>query len=474
MSDYRPTNQPRNLHEALQYNDAGQAELRVSTELNVANATFTVSVDNFPAVQTVDGTIDVGNWPANQGVSLVDGASLSAFGRQRGASLKLLGEFRTFYGTTGNIEMINSTTGTASATANLTAKFVTLSVGTANGDRVIRQSRQYHPYLPGTGQLGLITFCFGEAKGNVQQSVGLYDDNDGIFLVMDGTTAKLVERKGGVNVTEVIQTSWNVDEFDGLGPSGVTLDWTKAQILVIDYEWLGVGRARVGFDVDGRIYYAHYFNHANSVTEPYNRQPSLPARWELRNVNNVPSPSSMRAICYSVYSEGGPDGTGFLNSASNNTTGVSISGSTGDSKGILAVRLKNTVNGVPVKALARIKEWEIVTTETIHYKVLLLPSSAFISGTPAWSTATPTGWCEYTTNFGINLAAGTDYFVLHQGYAIGGGGNKVDATSALIEERTAAIYQNISSTDSMIAAIVGYRMSNNATAYASLEWLEIK
>ena len=153
---------------------------------------------------------------------------------------------------------------------------------------------------------------------------------------------------------------------------------------------------------------------------------------------------------------------------------MSISGSTGASKGILAVRLKNTVNGVPVKALARLKEWEIVTTETIHYKVLVFPSSAFISGSPTWTPAAPTSWCEYTTNFDINLSAGNDYFILHQGYAIGGGGNKVDATSALIEERTAAIYQNISSTDSMIAAIVGYRMAGNASAYAALEWLEVK
>jgi hypothetical protein len=45
--------------------------------------------------------------------------------------------------------------------------------------------------------------------------------------------------------------------MDGTGRSGITLDVTKTQIFIVDLEWLGVGRVRLGFVIDGKIYYCH-------------------------------------------------------------------------------------------------------------------------------------------------------------------------------------------------------------------------
>ena len=45
--------------------------------------------------------------------------------------------------------------------------------------------------------------------------------------------------------------------MDGTGKTGLELDFTKAQLFVIDMEWLGVGRVRFGFYAYGRIYYCH-------------------------------------------------------------------------------------------------------------------------------------------------------------------------------------------------------------------------
>ena len=43
------------------------------------------------------------------------------------------------------------------------------------------------------------------------------------------------------------------------------------------------------------------------------------------------------------------------------------------------------------------------------------------------------------------------------------------------DNRSAAIYQNYDSADSMIFAVVGYRIPNdNAVMRASLNWVEIK
>lgn len=445
---------PRNLHKALDYDTSGQLALR----------TITAFSGNTPIPITTLGS--------SIAVTQADSANVTAFGRLRTSSTRLLGEFRTFYGTTGATEMVNVATNSGTATVNLAGKYYTLAVTNAANSRIIRQSLQYHPYIPGTSNIGFITFCFGVAAAGLQQSVGFYDNDNGILFRMNGTTPEIVIRKAGSDAEIRAKSLWNVDQFDGNGPSGVTLDFTKAQILVVDYQWLGVGRVRVGFDVDGVVYYAHQFLHANDSLVPYSTQPSLPARWEMLNVSGPGG--SMTAICYAMMCEGEDFESGFLNSASNGTTPIAIN-NTLAGFGMLAVRLQNTVNTIPVKAFARLKNWGISTNNDIFYKVLILSGASAISGSPSWTACTPTGWCEYTTNFTLASDPGTYTKVLYQGYASGNNGNSGNIASSGTEQRTAAIYQNFTSTDSQILAIVGYKINNtNASAYAMMDWVEVK
>ena len=62
---------------------------------------------------------------------------------------------------------------------------------------------------------------------------------------------------------KIIQSNWNVDVFNGTGASGITLDFSKSQIFFIDYEWLGTGRVRCGFFIDGIPYYCHAIHNSN-------------------------------------------------------------------------------------------------------------------------------------------------------------------------------------------------------------------
>ena len=65
---------------------------------------------------------------------------------------------------------------------------------------------------------------------------------DGLYLEQDGTAISVVRRymtTGGTGAEErVLQANWNKDKLDGTGASGVNLDWTMAQHLVIEYQWL--------------------------------------------------------------------------------------------------------------------------------------------------------------------------------------------------------------------------------------------
>jgi hypothetical protein len=409
---------------------------------------------------------------------LGDSPSASAFGRLRVAGTRLLGEFRNKYGTFGPIEIITKLEGSGNTQIDLANTVSYLTTTTSSGDGALRQSRKYHTYIPGTTQYGLISFCFDEPKANVQQMVGMFDDKDGVFLRMNGETPEIVIRKNGADSQVVAQDEWNVDKFDGTGDDGIVVDFTKAQVLIIDYQWLGVGRVRVGFNLDGQIYYAHYFSNANNVTLPYTNEPSLPVRWEIKNIGITTSNTKMTAICFGVYSEGSEFETGFENSVSSGLTPITLAAAPNDVKGILAVRLKNSTNNVPMKALARLKEWEIITTLTARYKVLILQSTNDITSSNGnavtWTDIPGACWTQFTTDFRLATAEPNFAVTLFDGYATGSS-NRGSSTQSSVENRLASIYQNYDSTDSMIFAIVAYRISNdNAAMFASMQWTEVK
>ena len=104
----------------------------------------------------------------------------------------------------------------------------------------------------------------------------------------------------------VEQSSWNGDKLDGSGPSGLTLDLTKPQILWMDFEWLGVGNVRCGFIINGLYIVCHTYQTANVYgTSVYMTTATLPVRYEITNTGTTASSSSLKQICSSVVSEAG-------------------------------------------------------------------------------------------------------------------------------------------------------------------------
>ena len=62
------------------------------------------------------------------------------------------------------------------------AACITMNVGTASGDKVYRQTKQYFQYQPGKSLLCLNTFVMNSGKANLRQRVGYFDTQNGIFL----------------------------------------------------------------------------------------------------------------------------------------------------------------------------------------------------------------------------------------------------------------------------------------------------
>jgi hypothetical protein len=186
---------------------------------------------------------------------------------------------------------------------------VLLTVTNAVNSAALRQTQRYFRYQPGKSQCVFITFDMRSSVSTGTKQVGYGDGLNGIFLRRTGATGitSVVRRKqnhttGNAEDEVVNQTAWNIDKMDGSGPSGVTLNIGKSQILIIDLQWLAVGRVRIGFDINGIIYYVHYFTWANTGNSVYMTTANLPVRWEITGSGAA---DSMLAICVSIQSEGG-------------------------------------------------------------------------------------------------------------------------------------------------------------------------
>ena len=228
------------------------------------------------------------------------------FGRTKVAEPHTIFDSQHRYKPSGDYS--DTTTGTASVSHNANQSTEILSVGTASGDKVTRESKRIFPYQPGKSLQVMQTFVFNPAKTNLRQRAGYFSRTNGVYLELDGSQLSFVLRSyttGALVETKVLQSEWNTDRLDGTGPSDVLLDISKAQILFSEYEWLGVGSVRVGFAIDGRFIVAHQFNHANHIDSVYMTTASLPIRYEIENTGATSSNSSMKQICATVISNGG-------------------------------------------------------------------------------------------------------------------------------------------------------------------------
>ena len=244
-----------------------------------------------------------------------------------------------------NSEFDESLTGSGTVTYTSNKSTVNLNVTEASGDKVIRQSKRVLSYQPGKSLLILNTFVMNTQTENLEQRVGTFDANNGIFFEDTGTGYQIVRRSytSGSSVdTAVAQSSWNGDRLDGTGGSGYTLDPTKAQILFADYEWLGMGSVRVGFVIDGKFITAHTFLNANNLDTVYMQTANLPIRYEIEVTDTLAAGTyTLQQVCSSVQSEGGFAPQGIRQSIGTaSLAGVNLS-SAGTFYNIATIRIKS-------------------------------------------------------------------------------------------------------------------------------------
>jgi hypothetical protein len=359
-----------------------------------------------------------------------------------------------------------SNTGSSTVT-HLSAQASAYMTTTTTGDYAILQTKQYHRYQPGKSNAVFATFSLLSSQPNTVKQVGLFDNENGIFLQSTATGYQLVRRSsasGSVVDETVSQSNWNVDKMDGSGISGITLDFTKDQIFVIDLQWLGVGRVRCGFDVDGRLYYVHDFKHANRINTVYMTTANLPVRYAL----SANGPAQFQPICCAVVSEAGFETErGLPFSASLSATPISVNADN-IKYHVLSIKKKLTFNGLVNHGqivLENLDQLANALNTAIYYEVLY---NATFSTVPTYLSVDPNSIMEYAVGDGTRTVTGGT--VIDSGYLAG---SRVTSGIQLQSKLPLSLSINGLSADNLTVA--ARRVANvNTPFYASLSWKELR
>lgn len=187
----------------------------------------------------------------------------------------------------------------------------------SNNDYVIRQTKQRFNYQSGKSHLIFETFDNFQVTANVTKRVGYYtssssapynSDLDGFFLESDGTTVRFRVVKNGTNISNITQSNWD-DPLDGTGASGVNIDWSKSQVFIFDFLWLGVDKIRIFTDIGGKLILVHTESFSNVITGVYMSSPNKPIRYEIRSSGGN---DYLDCICCSVGTEGSLNNVGVI------------------------------------------------------------------------------------------------------------------------------------------------------------------
>lgn len=422
-------------------------------------------------------------------------ASVDAFGKLRVTMPTTLGDYHHISGE--NPEMITKTSGSGSGAADVATSSYILSLGAGATDYAIHQSRMYHHYLPGKSQLIVTSFCLGAARNNTVKRVGYFDDRNGIFFQQNGDGSLcLVVRdylNGSANDIVINQSDWNKNTCNtsiagtGVMPDGNnapnygkagtwTLDVTKTQLLMMDFQWLGVGRIRIGFVHDGEWKIAHEIYHSNYGTNVYWTNPSLPVRCEIRNTDTAVGTITMKQICATVMSEGGYVETGLVGTRNSSLTGRTIVNG-GETLPVIAIKLKNSINGDVVRGIVRALNSSIIATNgPIYIELVRFDNYTDIVG-GSWIGHASDSIVEYNitaTGYSNGKTISGKFLEASDAKATTGTADLINPTT----NKRGFITQNYDSSSSEAYALcvtaLGSSNNINVKVYASIQWSETR
>lgn len=372
--------------------------------------------------------------------------------------------FNTYQYTTDTNVWDDAITGTAAANFNSYTGNVELTVGSAAGDQIIRQSRRIIRYIP--GRQSEITFAvkFEAPVLGVRKRLGLFDAEDGFYFEDGGDmNYYMVIRRNtpsGVQEDRIARQDWNVDRLDGTGPSGITADPTKQQMVCMEYEWYGAGQVEINWIYNNNKYPIHRYNTANELDRTWCSTPFLPVRYEVTNVTGAAGTHRLHLGSTSILAEGLSTLIGREVNANSPITGKTTAAAN-TFYPILSIRLKsNRLRGVviPIDLQAA-----TIDNTTIFYRLVLNPTLTNAN----WTSVSTESFVEYD----VSATATTGGQIWKTGFL--SSGNQGDLMH-FDPKTNPQLGRSAMGTVSDILTIEIACTQANKAAFASMNWIELR
>ena len=379
-----------------------------------------------------------------------------------------------------NLQITDATSGSYTGTYGDSK----LTVNASGVGYYISQSRNYCIYQPGKSLLFMASGIIDPSNNNYTTRIGYFDNVVPLTNPLIVRNGLYFEHSGGVcsvNIknntsTTINQSDWNIDKLNGTGLSGLTLDFRKTQLFVIDMEWLGVGRVRFGFYAYGKIQYCHQVTNINILTAPYTNSINLPICYSIHNSTvGGGTSNNFKQICSTVISEGGyaPLGRPFSISTGSPTS-VQIAANVEEPILFLRGNVANTnyyhQNIIPT-GLSMICS---STNDLILYKLEYFVAGTYIGIDPSWNNVNN----NYSVaQYARNLASGynnTNAITLDQGYFYGRGTNTFSSLGDVFTSQVLQITSNITNeSDILVLTATFVSTSGNTNVLGTLSWQEL-
>ena len=375
--------------------------------------------------------------------------------------------------------------GTASITFDRTKASVDLVISGANGDRALRQTK-YLTYIPGKSQLIEMT---GFLLDKPIDQVAVVRRSSVSGVVVDYKTP---------------QAEWNRNTVDAVdSPTNrcnVVVDFNKAQIFHIDFQWLALGNSRHAIMCSkGNLIEIHEIENPNSDTVPYMRTPSLPMRYELVSDGTYAygrigyfddsdglfiearslvanGPFTLREICCSCANEAGSKPTGLIFHA--NTRGTAITANT-TGVNVLAIKLKDTFLLSPNRKTALLAEvTNFSVSQNTYFEIYKVTD--YSADTSTWLSMNDRSGCEVARGSGIDITV-TRQILLDSSIVIAGGSGGSARAGAVesqkpldILDENLIIKQSYASNKSQIFLIRAFTFTSTSVVHSAISVVEFE
>ncbi len=348
------------------------------------------------------------------------------------------------------------------------------------GDKVVYQTRQYFPYIPGSSKIIYLTGVLQvTSNSGVRSRIGTFDNHydkaigingNGHFFEFFEEKLYIVERTstlGGYQTDFRIQQSdWNLDPLDGTGPSGLTIDPTKSLLFVIEYAWLGVNIVKMGFKINDSLCWCHIWDHSD-LNVPYIKYAKLPIRYEIENISAGEVTTEMRVICAAIIVEGGP---GVLNNINH---GINLTFCDDNERyvpkndwfPIFSIKLADQC----IRRSIAITKLTITTTENRSLKWRLILNPVLIN--PNWivNTAHPDSIIQYDISTGVVGKSNN----IQVGYPYESGTITGNCTENYYFETPDIMANADIAGNSDIITLQARGINNNSSFIYSIDWIEM-